>query len=172
MNNSTCLGSAVLFLCKFANFDGGFVSPHFHFARALRAKRERESRQYESTRGPRRSRIAKLAYDRVEDQIESAPLQQAIVTAGVFTDKFQLLSSDATTRAFNLNVKMEPVNIVEHFNRLHAAIEEKAAKVKQARKEEEAITTCHQLTLPGAETIADSSAETGLAPSNKHLKAS
>jgi hypothetical protein len=67
---------------------------------------------------------------------------------------------------------MEPVNIVEHFNRLHAAIEEKAAKVKQARKEEEAITTRHQLTLPGAETIADSSAETGLAPSNKHLKAS
>src|SRR4029453_2238041 len=28
------------------------------------------------------ARIAKLAYDRVEDQIESAPLPQAVVTAG------------------------------------------------------------------------------------------
>src|SRR5438876_11810368 len=102
------------------------------------------------------ARIAKLAYDRVEDQIESAPLPQAVVTAGVFTDKFQLLSADATAHAFNLNVKMEPVNIVEHFERLHAAIEEKAAKVNQARREEEAITTRHQLALPPGETIADS----------------
>ena len=80
------------------------------------------------------ARIAKLAYDRVEDQIDNAPLPQAVITAGVFTDKFQLLSGDATAHAFNLNVKLEPVNIVEHFNRLHAAIDEKAAKVNQARK--------------------------------------
>jgi hypothetical protein len=118
------------------------------------------------------ARIAKLAYDRVEDQIDNAPLPQAVITAGVFTDKFQLLSGDATAHAFNLNVKNEPVNIVEHFNRLHAAIEEKAAKVMQARKEEEASATRHQLALPGGETIADSGAETGLAPSNKHLKTS
>ncbi len=107
------------------------------------------------------ARIAKLAYDRVEDQIESAPLPQ---------DKFQLLSGDATAHAFNLNLKVEPVNIVEHFERLHAAIQEKAAKVEQARKEEEASTTRHQLALPSGETIADSGAETGLAPSNKRLK--
>src|SRR4030095_11717249 len=42
------------------------------------------------------ARIAKLAYDRVEDQIDTAPLPQAVVTAGVFTDKFQLLTADAT----------------------------------------------------------------------------
>jgi hypothetical protein len=102
------------------------------------------------------ARIAKLAYDRVEDQIDSAPLPQAVVTAGVFTDKFQLLSGDAAAHAFNLNLKVEPVNIVEHFNRLHAAIQEKAAKVNQARKEEEASITRQQLALPGGETIADS----------------
>jgi hypothetical protein len=118
------------------------------------------------------ARIAKLAYDRVEDQIDTAPLPQAVVTAGVFTDKLQLLSGDAAAHAFNLNLKVEPVNIVEHFERLHAAIREKAAKVKQARKEEEASITRHQLALPGGETTADSSAETGLASSNKHLKTS
>jgi hypothetical protein len=85
-----------------------------------------------------------LAYDRVEDQIDNAPLPQAVAIAGVFTDKFQLLSGDATAHAFNLNVKMEPVNIVEHFERLHAGIEI-AAKVNQARREEEAITTRHHL---------------------------
>jgi hypothetical protein len=114
------------------------------------------------------ARIAKLAYDRVEDQIESAPLPQAVVTAGVFTDKFQLLSGDAAARAFNLNVKMEPVNIVEHFERLHAAIQEKAAKVNQARKEENASITRQQLALPGGETICDSGAETGLKAENRN----
>jgi hypothetical protein len=113
------------------------------------------------------ARIAKLAYDRVEDQIESAPLPQAVVTAGVFTDKFQLLSGAATTHALNLNVKVERVDIVEQFNRLHAAIDI-AAKVNQARKEEEARITRHQLALPGGETIA----ETGLEPRNKPLKTS
>jgi hypothetical protein len=116
------------------------------------------------------ARIAKLAYDRVEDQIESAPLPQAVVTAGVFTDKFQLLSGDATAHAFNLNLKVEPVNIVEHFERLHAAIREKAAKVNQARTEEKAGMASQQLALPGGETIADSVAETGLEPRKETLK--
>src|SRR4029450_5169533 len=109
------------------------------------------------------ARIAKLAYDRVEEQIDSAPLPQPVVTAGVFTDKFQLLSGDAAAHAFNLNLKVEPVNIVEHFERLHAAIREKAAKVEQARKEEETSRTRHQLALPGGEMTA----ETDLRPSNK-----
>ena len=55
------------------------------------------------------ARIAKLAYDRVEDQIDSAPLPQAVVTAGVFTDKLQLLSSDANARLVNWNVNIQPV---------------------------------------------------------------
>ena len=107
------------------------------------------------------ARIAKRAYDRVEDQIDSAPLPQAVVTAGVFTDKFQLLSGDATAHAFNLNVRMERVDLVEQFNRLHAAI-----------RAENASMTQKQLALPTRETISDSGAETGLAPSSKHLKTS
>ena len=96
------------------------------------------------------ARIAKLAYDRVEDQIDSAPLPQAVVTAGVFTDKFQLLSGDATAHSFNLNVKMERVDLVEQFNRLHAAIRAENASITQT-----------QLALPGGKTISDSGAETG-----------
>jgi len=51
--------------------------------------------------------IAKRAYDRVEDQINSAPLPQAVVTAGVFKEK--LLSGDATVRVLNLNLKRTPL---------------------------------------------------------------
>jgi predicted Zn-ribbon and HTH transcriptional regulator len=105
------------------------------------------------------ARIAKLAYDRVEDQIDSAPLPQAVVTAGVFTDKLQLLSGDATAHAFNLNVKMERVDLAERFNWLVAEVE---AKVKEARKNENASVMQKQLALPSGDTIADSGAETGL----------
>jgi hypothetical protein len=58
------------------------------------------------------ARIAKLAYDRVEDQIDTAPLPQAVVTAGVFTDKFQLLTGDATARLESFNLNMKPVDLV------------------------------------------------------------
>jgi hypothetical protein len=118
------------------------------------------------------ARIAKLAYDRVEDQIEAAPLPQAVVTAGVFTDKLQLLSGDATARLENFNFNMKPVDIAAQFEKLHAAIREKAAKVEQARKEEEASITRHQLALPGGETTADSGAETGLEPKKRLNKTS
>jgi len=105
------------------------------------------------------ARIAKLAYDRVEDQIDSAPLPQAVVTAGVFTDKFQLLSGDATARLENFNFNIKPVDIVGEWKKFHEAI---LAKANAVGKEEKASTKRHQLALPGSETIADSSAETGL----------
>jgi predicted Zn-ribbon and HTH transcriptional regulator len=105
------------------------------------------------------ARIAKLAYDRVEDQIDSAPLPQAVVTAGVFTDKFQLLSGDATARLENFNLNMKPVDLVAEWNKFHEAIREKIAK---GRVEEKAGMTRHQLPLPGDEAISDSGAETDL----------
>ena len=108
------------------------------------------------------ARIAKLAYDRVEDQIDSAPLPQAVVTAGVFTDKLQLLSGDATAHAFNLNVKMERVDLAERFNWLVAEVEAKVKEIKEARKNENASVMQKQLALPSGDTIADSGAETGL----------
>jgi predicted Zn-ribbon and HTH transcriptional regulator len=112
------------------------------------------------------ARIAKLAYDRVEDQIGSASLPQATVTAGVFTDKSQLLSSDVTARAFNVNLKLEPIDIAGHFNRLHAELREKLARME----EEKASTKCHQLALPSVETTADSGAETDLRSGKENLQ--
>jgi predicted Zn-ribbon and HTH transcriptional regulator len=105
------------------------------------------------------ARIAKLAYDRVEDQIDSAPLPQAVVTAGVFTDKLQLLSGDATAHLQNVNLNIKAVNLVAEWNKFHEAILEKLAK---GRVEEKVGMTRHQLALPGGETIRDSDAETDL----------
>jgi hypothetical protein len=42
------------------------------------------------------ARIAKRAADRVEDEIDNAPLPQAVVTFGVMTDKIVALSNDPT----------------------------------------------------------------------------
>jgi predicted Zn-ribbon and HTH transcriptional regulator len=111
------------------------------------------------------ARIAKLAYDRVEDQIDSAPLPQAVVTAGVFTDKFQLLSGDATAHAFNVNLKLERVDLVAQFNRLHEAIAAKAKANDAITQEKASSATRGQLALPGvADAIADSGAETDPEP--------
>jgi len=104
------------------------------------------------------ARIAKRAYDRVEDQIDSAPLPQAVVTAGVFTDKLQLLSGDATARLQSFNLNIKPVDLVAEWNKFHEAIR---ARANAVRKEEKASMTA-QLPLPGGETIADLGAETGL----------
>jgi len=99
------------------------------------------------------ARIAKLAYDRVEDQIDTAPLPQAVVTAGVFTDKLQLLSGDATARLENFNFNMKPVDIAAEWKKFH---EEILGKAKEAREEEKkASMTRPQLALPSGETIPD-----------------
>jgi hypothetical protein len=50
------------------------------------------------------ARFDKLAADRVEDQIEDAPLPQAVVTFGVMTDKLSLLSSQP-----DLTIRDEPM---------------------------------------------------------------
>jgi hypothetical protein len=79
------------------------------------------------------ARIAKRAYDRVEDQIDTAPLPQAVVAAGVFTEKLQLLSGDPTARILSLNVHTRRVDIVAEFNKLHDAIEARAKQVEEKR---------------------------------------
>jgi len=110
------------------------------------------------------ARIAKLAYDRVEDQIDTAPLPQAVVTAGVFTDKLQLLSGDATARLENFNFNMKPVDLVGEWKKFHEAI---GAKAEQVEQQEQASITSQQLALPDGKTVSDSGAETGSQPSNE-----
>jgi hypothetical protein len=114
------------------------------------------------------ARIAKRAYDRVEDQIDTAPLPQAVVTAGVFTDKFQLLSGDATARLQSFNLNMKPVDLVAEWNKFHEAILAKANAV--GKKEKASMTP--QVALPSREILSDSVDETRLEASKKHLKTS
>jgi predicted Zn-ribbon and HTH transcriptional regulator len=71
------------------------------------------------------ARIAKLAYDRVEDQIGTAPLPQAVVTAGVFTDKFQLrsLQSFAISRWQSRgSIPAQPFNGPLNFSRSFSTV--------------------------------------------------
>jgi hypothetical protein len=92
------------------------------------------------------ARIAKLAADRVEDEIDNAPLPQAVVTFGVMTDKIVALSNE--TSRLQLMPTIQPrVPLWEKLNQLAAMLERNA----QA-----------QPALSNGETVSDSGAETGL----------
>ena len=76
------------------------------------------------------ARIAKLAADRVEDQIDNATLQQAVVTFGVMTDKVVALSGDPalTQTQQNLHLHLQSVDVARQFNELLAKVPSKAAQ--------------------------------------------
>src|SRR5262249_15185657 len=71
--------------------------------------------------------IAKLAADRVEDQIDTAPLPQAVVTFGVMTDKIDALSNDPLQLNVNIAQTIEPSKRdCEKLNALADTIEAQA----------------------------------------------
>jgi hypothetical protein len=117
----------------------------------------------------RAARLAAAGFDKLNEEMDAGNIKGALLVpvTGMATDKVIALSGDATN-VTNLNLNIQPVDIAAQFEKLHAAIREKAAKVEQARKEEEASTTRQQLALPGGETIADSSAETGFKAENRN----
>ena len=91
------------------------------------------------------ARIARRAADRVEDQIDDAPLPQAVVTFGVMTDKVVAPSNE--TSHLQLTPTIQPhVPLWERINELAAMIERKAL----ARP-----------ALPNGDAAPDSGAETG-----------
>jgi hypothetical protein len=95
------------------------------------------------------ARIAKRAYDRVEDQIDEAPLAQATVVAGVMTDKLLLLNSDPT-----IHIQRSIGQPDRNPNRLN----ELAARLSQPRTIAAAAgqPLTAQPALPNSETILDS----------------
>ena len=96
------------------------------------------------------ARIAKRAYDRVEDQIDEAPLAQATVVAGVMTDKLLLLNSDPT-----IHIQHSIGHPDRNPNWLYDQLNELAARLSQSR-----TIAAQPLTalpaLPNGETISDS----------------
>jgi hypothetical protein len=110
------------------------------------------------------ARIAKLAYDRVEDQIDSAPLPQAVVTAGVFTDKLQLLSEQPTLR-------IETTHKIDFVAELQKLKEEARAKVEEMKRVQLALPSGDAIADPGAETSKPASADASRREENAPQKA-
>lgn len=108
----------------------------------------------------RAARLAAAGFDKLNEEMDAGNIKGALLVpvTGMATDKVIALSGDAT-HVTNLNLNIQPVDIVAQFEKLHAAIREKAML---ARTEEKAGRASQQLALPPGETTADSSAETGL----------
>ena len=60
-------------------------------------------------------RIADKAADRIEDQIDSANITQAVVAFGVATEKAQLVSGDVTTRIEQVQSQGEDLRAIPAF---------------------------------------------------------
>src|SRR5437773_11771877 len=110
------------------------------------------------------ARIAKRAYDRVEDQIDSAPLPQAVVTAGVFTDKLQLLSGDVTSASYPLTFTLMPSILLRNLTSYTTQSELKRRPSKHRAKRLKARLVCRAAKKPdkklhplllGAELLAE-----------------
>jgi hypothetical protein len=117
------------------------------------------------------ARIAKRAADRVEDEIDNAPLPQAVVTFGVMTDKISLLSNDPTRIDVSISSTGPPATslhkqLIELARILNAqpirTINATTISSPNAPKPTSGDTTT--LALPNTETARGSGAEIGLRP--------
>jgi len=114
------------------------------------------------------ARIAKRAADRVEDQIDDAPLPQAVVTFGVMTDKIVLLNNDLATR-IPASVELSPLARFNHFaDSLNIPKPDPSERnflynfMNRARDAIEAKASATQPALPPPQPNSGSGAGTGL----------
>ena len=122
------------------------------------------------------ARIAKRAADRVEDQIDDAPLPQAVVTFGVMTDKVVLLNNSLATQ-LPTSVGLGPSSpFLERLNRYAEKLNIPKPDpsetnylvtfMNRAREALEAKASATQPALPAPQPNPDSCAETGLIERN------
>jgi hypothetical protein len=98
------------------------------------------------------ARIAKRAYDRVEDQIDEAPLAQATVVAGVMTDKIVALSNNDAHQ-----VQVTVTHTHDLGRNLYARLDELACRLQQPRTLDAQVEPPAAVSpLPNGETISDS----------------
>jgi hypothetical protein len=116
------------------------------------------------------ARIAKRAADRVEDQIDDAPLPQAVVTFGVMTDKIVLLNNDLATN-IPRSIDLNPLAKFNHYaDSLNIPRPDPSERnylynfMNRAREALEAKAYATQRALPAPQPNSDSGAETGLTP--------
>jgi len=97
----------------------------------------------------RAARLAAAGFDKLNEEMDAGNIKGALLVpvTGMATDKVIALSGDATAHPMNLNLNIQPVDIVAQLEKLHAEIRERNAK--EARKEEKASMKRHQqLALP------------------------
>jgi hypothetical protein len=128
-----------------------------HTAMAVRERESHDIARRKQLIAASAARLAANGFDRLNAEMDAGNIKGALLVpvTGMAIDKVIALSGDATARLMNLNVNIQPVDIVAQFEKLHAAIREKIAK-------EEASVTRHRLALPSAKAIVDSAAETDL----------
>jgi hypothetical protein len=114
------------------------------------------------------TRIAKRAADRVEDQIDDAPLPQAVVTFGVMTDKIVLLNNDLATK-IPTSVELNPLARFNHYaDSLNIPRPDPSERnylcnfINRAAEAIEAKASAAQPALPAPQPNSDSGAENGL----------
>jgi hypothetical protein len=115
----------------------------------------------------RAARLAAAGFDKLNEEMDAGNIKGALLVpvTGMATDKVIALSGNAADRSMNLNMNIHPVDIAAQFEKLHAAIREKAML---ARTEEKAGMASQKLALPSGETTADSGAETGFKAENRN----
>jgi hypothetical protein len=91
------------------------------------------------------ARIARFAADRVEEQIDSATLPQAVVTFGVMTDKVLALSGDPA-----MIIQHEHAHVVEHHIK-PMTIEDYLREIEEREKREGRGVEVPELPSSGSE---------------------
>jgi hypothetical protein len=79
------------------------------------------------------ARTYRKLVERVEDTADHMKPRDAIFGVSVLHDKLALLTGQATSHNLSVNVQTTPVDIAAQFAKLHAQIEEKAAKVMEKK---------------------------------------
>jgi hypothetical protein len=77
-------------------------------------------------------RTMRKLIERVEEKADTMRPRDAIFGVSVFANQWALLTGAATAHNLNVNISTDPVNIAAQFDKLHAAIQEKAASVTAA----------------------------------------
>jgi hypothetical protein len=136
-----------------------------HTAMAVRERESYDIAHRKQLIAASAARLAANGFDRLNAEMDAGNIKGALLVpvTGMAIDKVIALSGDASARLMNLNVNIQRVDLVAQFEKLHAAIREKIARVQ-------ASMTRHQLALPGGETIADLDAETDLQSGKENSK--
>ncbi len=116
------------------------------------------------------ARLAANGFDRLNAEMDAGNIKGALLVpvTGMATDKVIALSGDARASVMNLNLNLQPADLLAGFRRLHEAIEGKPAKANKVNIGEMFGIKRPQLALPGCEVISDSGAETSLKAENRN----